>query len=105
MEAFAEIKNESEDEVISEILRAGKKFLEETKTTTRYLSWEHCYNLFNEYIEYKYEGVKLKDKTLNVLVAAKDDDLIKDYLTLNLAFYLASWGMYRASTFLIEKNK
>ena len=27
-----------------------------------------------------------------------------DYLSLQLAFYLASWGMYRGSSFLLQKD-
>lgn len=48
----------------------------------RYLSWEHCYSYFYENF-YKNNS--------------------KDYDTaaLHLAFYLASWGMYRGSSFLL----
>ncbi|MFH1661746.1 MAG: hypothetical protein ABIA02_01460, partial [Candidatus Falkowbacteria bacterium] len=48
----------------------------------RYKSWEHCYNYFS-----------LEDKEIN-----------KDIACLHLAFYLASWGMYRGSTFLLQKD-
>ena len=51
----------------------------------RYLSWRHCYNAF---IEYRNNA----------------DEKMIDYLALNLAFYLASWGMYRGSTFLLQKD-
>ena len=51
----------------------------------RYLSWRHCYKAFGE------NRNKVDDSTI-------------DYLCLHLAFYLASWGMYRASTFLLEKD-
>ena len=50
----------------------------------RYRSWEHCYSNF-----YKARGNK------NVDI---------DYLSLQLAFYLASWGMYRGSSFLLQKD-
>jgi hypothetical protein len=46
----------------------------------RYRSWEHCFNAFNN---------------------PKSTD---DYLTLHLAFYLASWGMYRGSSGLLWKD-
>ena len=52
----------------------------------RYRSWEHCYTKFHEAI----------GKTLN--------DTTKDLLCLNLAFYLASWGMYRGSSFLLQQD-
>lgn len=32
------------------------------------------------------------------------DDNTFDYLALHLAFYLASWGMYRGSSFLLQKD-
>lgn len=50
----------------------------------RYRSWEHCYSYF-----YKARGNKNADI---------------DYLSLQLAFYLASWGMYRGSSFLLQKD-
>lgn len=51
----------------------------------RFLSWEHCYTCFYR---------ARQDKT-NVDI---------DYLSLQLAFYLASWGMYRGSTFLLQSK-
>lgn len=51
----------------------------------RYLSWRHCYNAFSEN----------RNKT---------DAKTVDYLALHLAFYLASWGMYRGSSFLLQKD-
>lgn len=45
----------------------------------RYTSWENCYNAFS-----------------------KEND--RDLLALHLAFYLASWGMYRGSSGLLQKN-
>lgn len=51
----------------------------------RYLSWQHCYNAF----------------TMN---RGKRDENTFDYLALHLAFYLASWGMYRGSSFLLQKD-
>jgi hypothetical protein len=46
----------------------------------RYRSWEHCFKAFN-------------NPTSTV-----------DYLNLQLAFYLASWGMYRGSSGLLWKD-
>lgn len=45
-----------------------------------YLSWEHCYNFFST------------------------DPQDYDLASLHLAFYLASWGMYRGSSFLRQKD-
>lgn len=49
----------------------------------RYRSWEHCYSYFR--------GARPKG-----LVAHRD------HAALQLAFYLASWGMYRGSSFLLR---
>lgn len=51
----------------------------------RYLSWRHCYRVFLQYRK-------------------KTDEETVDYLALHLAFYLASWGMYRGSSFLLQKD-
>lgn len=51
----------------------------------RYLSWRHCYNAF-------------------MANRNKADDGTQDHLALHLAFYLASWGMYRGSSFLLQKD-
>lgn len=51
---------------------------------SRFKSWEHCYSHF-----------------LNARHQANPD---VDYLSLQLAFYLASWGMYRGSSFLLQKD-
>jgi hypothetical protein len=51
----------------------------------RYLSFDYAYNYF-----YKFNETKFKD------------DLEKSCL--QLGFYLASWGMYRGSTFLLKSN-
>ncbi|MFD3156673.1 hypothetical protein ACFIJ5_07395 [Haloimpatiens sp. FM7330] len=52
----------------------------------RYKSWEHCFKYFNEN---KNKG---------------GDENIVEVLCLHLAFYLASWGMYRGSSFLLQKD-
>lgn len=53
---------------------------------SRLKSWECCHSAFLE----------KKDKNLT------DEDI--DSLALNLAFYLASWGMYRGSSFLLDRD-
>ena len=64
-----------------------KDYFEETKKDahSHSLSWRHCYNVFKENRHHS-------------------DDNTKDYLSLHLAFYLASWGMYRGSCFLLDKD-
>ena len=48
----------------------------------RYRSWEHCYRFFQEHC-------------LDLLH-------VKKTAALQLGFYLASWGMYRGSSFLLQ---
>ena len=49
----------------------------------RYRSWEHCYAYFRR-------------QRLSGLAADRD------HAALQLGFYLASWGMYRGSSFLLQ---
>ncbi len=53
----------------------------------RYRSWEHCYRSFQ----------RLRS-------AGKPSGRALDNATLSLAFYLASWGMYRGSSLLLQKD-
>ena len=55
------------------------------KENSRYKSWIYCYKRFSEYLY-------------------SDSEKVLDYLAINLAFYLASWGMYRGSSFLLMKD-
>lgn len=52
----------------------------------RYKSWEHCFNFFSEH-----KGHFENEKEI-------------DLASLNLAFYLASWGMLRGGAFLLQKD-
>lgn len=58
---------------------------EEGAPDSRYKSWEWCHKAF------------LKHKS-------SDCEETVDYLSLQLAFYLASWGMYRGSSFLLQRD-
>ena len=60
---------------------------------TRYKSWEWCHKAF---MIKKDEYWATNDQTIQ--------DRIVDYLALHLAFYLASWGMYRGSSFLLQRD-
>ena len=51
----------------------------------RYRSWEHCYGYFRRHASFRTEA---------------DHDIA----SLHLAFYLASWGMYRGSSALLWKD-
>ena len=75
---------------VDEIIKSATVFYSELKKDKngRYRSWEYCYKQFHD--------------------ARNDETLINkdklDYLSLHLAFYLASWGMYRGSSFLLQKD-
>lgn len=73
-------------EAIDELISAAQTFYEDARTTEngRSRSWEHCYRVFRD--------------------ARTDPSPDCDYLSLHLAFYLASWGMYRGSSFLLQKD-
>lgn len=62
--------------------KAGKFYQEAQQENHRFLSWEHCYEKFYFAREQKNPDI--------------------DVLSLHLAFYLASWGMYRGSSFLLK---
>ena len=69
------------------------KDYEEGAPDTRYKSWEWCHKAFIENrIRYRYADPAEQAKLV-------------DYLALHLAFYLASWGMYRNSPLLKRDYK
>lgn len=61
------------------IIKSSMEFYNDLKADEngRYRSWEHCYSHF--------------------IKARESKEVDYDYLSLQLAFYLASWGMYRGS--------
>ena len=73
-------------EAIDELINAAQTFYDEARANEngRSRSWEHCYRVFRD--------------------ARTDPSPDYDYLSLHLAFYLASWGMYRGSSFLLQKD-
>ena len=68
------------------IIRSATTFYNELREDPngRYRSWEYCYKAFHD--------------------ARGNTNADFDYLSLQLAFYLASWGMYRGSSFLLQKD-
>lgn len=74
--------------MVEELIKAGNIFWKKRNEDkfSRFISWEDVYMAF----------YKMKDKDLT------EEEI--DYLSLQLSLYLASWGMYRGSTFLINKN-
>ena len=77
---------ENSMEAIDELIDAAQTFYEDARANEngRSRSWEHCYRVFRD--------------------ARADPSPDCDYLSLHLAFYLASWGMYRGSSFLLQKD-
>ena len=73
---------ETIDKIIQSLIKDYKHFVYDING--RHKSWEHCYSRF----------VSARNET--------SPDI--DTLSLNLAFYLASWGMYRGSSFLMQKD-
>ena len=73
-------------EAIDELISAAQTFYDDARANEngRSRSWEHCYRVFRD--------------------ARTDPSPDCDYLSLHLAFYLASWGMYRGSSFLLQKD-
>ena len=73
-------------EAIDELIDAAQIFYDDARRDEngRSRSWEHCYRVFRD--------------------ARTDPSPDYDYLSLHLAFYLASWGMYRGSCFIFQKD-
>lgn len=71
---------------IEKNILAVKTFLNRLNNNpnARYRSWEHCYIAFCN--------------------ARKESSPDIDILSLHLSFYLASWGMYRGSSFLLQRD-
>ena len=73
-------------EAIDELISAAQTFYDDARANEngRSRSWEHCYRVFRD--------------------ARTDPSPDYDYLSLHLAFCLASWGMYRGSCFIFHKD-
>ena len=73
-------------DAIDGLIDAAQTFYDDARANEngRSRSWEHCYRVFRD--------------------ARTDPSPDCDYLSLHLAFYLASWGMYRGSSFLLQKD-
>lgn len=71
---------------VDKIIKTATAFYNDLKADPngRYRSWEYCYKHFYD--------------------ARNNADADVDILSLHLAFYLASWGMYRGSSFLLQKD-
>ena len=69
------------------LIAASRKYMQEIASDqhARYLSWEHCHNYF-----------------IHNYVDPNDEQI--DLMCLHLAWYLASWGMLRGGSFLLQKD-
>ena len=75
---------------VADIKTAADKIRKALKEeNSRLKSWEYCYKIFGE------KRNKTDAEMYNETV---------DLLSLHLGFYLASWGMYRGSSFLLQKD-
>ena len=74
-----------------------KLFIKKSKLDkeSRYKSWEYCYNFFHKVY---------KKHKLEKCFGDNENWTYKDQLSLHLAFYMASWGMYRGSSFLLQND-
>ena len=73
-------------DAIDELINAAQTFYEGARTNEngRSRSWEHCYRVFR--------------------YARTDPSPNCDNLSPHLAFYPASWEMYRGSSFLLQQD-
>lgn len=70
---------------------------------TRFKSWEYCHQFFLDNKD-KFNG-KFKDGILvNTEDLTSEQKSIRELMALHLGFYLASWGMYRGSSFLLNRD-
>lgn len=86
----AKIKPKKRIKDVKDFLKYVDAYWNETRKSKfpRYMSWEHCYERFQA--------------SYSKIVAGEIiDNQEKDSLSLWLAWYLASWGMYRGSSDLL----
>lgn len=65
---------------------------------SRYKSWEWCYKFFCENRAH-YQEIAINSETETV-----EQKKLLEQFALHLGFYLASWGMYRGSSFLLNHD-
>lgn len=73
--------------------------LNEGDAGTRYKSWEYCHQFFLHNKGKFKDGVSVNTEDLT-----SEQKSIRDLMALHLGFYLASWGMYRGSCFLLNRD-
>lgn len=75
-----------QNDTLKLVIQSVSNYYKETQKDPHgsYHSWEYCYSCFRE--------------------ARTQNNPNFDYLSLQLSCYLASWGMYRGSSFLLKKD-
>ena len=76
---------------VDPVVNANRYFEVRTDQFGRYASWDHCFNYFRK----AYEENRLDSLT-------RGDELQNSCL--HLGFYLASWGMYRGKSSLLQRS-
>lgn len=66
-------------------------YLNDRSPVKRYASFDYCYNYFRNF--YEHDNIEAIASPANVQLSC-----------LQLGFYLASWGMFRGSSFLLQKS-
>ncbi len=96
-----------DEETFNYFGKAIKLFLNKSNNIweNRYKSWEHCYNIFH-YVKSKNIALdeKLYDNLNDIFPNMSKAWTYQNELALHLAFYMASWGMYRGSSFLLQND-
>jgi len=68
-----------------------KDYMKERKPDSRYASYDYCFNYFQSF--YNSDTIKLLNSEKNL-----------EQSCINLGFFLASWGMYRGSGWLLKTS-
>lgn len=68
-----------------------KEYMKDRRPEERYASFDYCYNYFQGFYE--------KEKIKSLAIAGNIE-----FSSLHIGFYLASWGMLRGSSFLLQKS-
>lgn len=74
-----------------DIITAINRYMDDREPNERYSSFDYCYNYFYDF--YKQDKIEELSSDRNLQISC-----------LQLGFYLASWGMLRPSSFLIDKS-
>ena len=81
----------SKEYIMLDVRRNIDNYLSDNSSIGRYSSFDYCYNYFQSF----YERNEIAD-------IAKQEN--REMSCLQLAFYLASWGMLRGSSFLLQRS-